>query len=101
MASFSFLRLTRSVEIGANCYVLDVAGRRVVLDCGLHPKLDGAEALPRLELIADDSVDAVVITHAHQDHIGALPVLQRRQPRARIFMTEATRQLGDIMLHNS
>jgi len=101
MASFSFTRLTRSVEIGANCYVVDIAGRRLVLDCGLHPKFDGPEALPHLELLADDSVDAVVITHAHQDHLGAIPVLQRRQRRARVFLTEATRQLSEIMLHNS
>jgi Cft2 family RNA processing exonuclease len=101
MAPFSFTRLTRSVEIGANCYVLELGGRRLVLDCGMHPKFDGADALPQLELLTEDSVDAVVITHAHQDHIGALPVLQRRQRKARVFMTEATRQLGDIMLHNS
>jgi Cft2 family RNA processing exonuclease len=101
MGSFSFTRLTRSVEIGANCYVLDFPRRRIVLDCGLHPKLDGPEGLPLLDLLPEDSVDAIVITHAHQDHIGALPVLQRRQRRARVFITEATKQLGEIMLHNS
>jgi Cft2 family RNA processing exonuclease len=46
-------------------------------------------------------VDAIILSHSHQDHVGSLPVLMRRQPRARVYMTEATRQLSDVMLHNS
>src|SRR5690606_37239528 len=59
------------------------------------------EALPQMRLLEDDSVDAIILTHAHQDHVGSLPLLTRRQPRARTFMTEATRYLSEIMLHNS
>ena len=101
MGSITFTNLTRAVEIGANCYVLDLAGKRIVLDCGLHPKFDGLPAEPNLTLVADESVDAIVLSHAHQDHLGSLPVLMRRQSQAPVFMTEATRQLSDIMLHNS
>jgi Cft2 family RNA processing exonuclease len=101
MAPFTFTRLTRAVEIGANAYAIDLAGKRMVLDCGLHPRFNGNLGLPQFELVPDGSLDAIVITHAHQDHIGSLPVLQRRQPQAKVFLTEATRQLGDIMLHNS
>jgi Cft2 family RNA processing exonuclease len=101
MASFNFTRLTRAVEIGANAYQLEVGGRRIILDCGLHPRFGGNLGLPQFDLVPDGEVDAVVITHAHQDHIGSLPVLQRRQPQAKVFLTEATRQLSDIMLHNS
>ena len=101
MGSFTFTNLTRAVEIGANCYALDLAGQRLVLDAGMHPKFDGADATPNLSLLDDGSVEAIVLSHAHQDHIGSLPVLQRRQPQAPVFMTEATRQLGDVMLHNS
>ena len=42
-----------------------------------------------------------MLTHAHQDHLGSLPVLQRVNPEAPVFVSEATRQLGAIMLHNS
>ena len=101
MGPITFTNLTRAVEIGANCYVLDAAGKRIVLDCGLHPKFDGEAAMPNLALLADETVDAIVLSHAHQDHLGSLPVLMRRQSRAPVFMTEATRQLSDIMLHNS
>jgi len=96
-----FLNLTRQVEIGANCYALDIAGKRIALDCGLHPRMEGLEALPDLGIIPDDSVDGIVLTHAHQDHVGAIPVLMRRHPRARLFATDATKQIGDVMLHNS
>ena len=51
MASMTFTRLTRDVEIGANCYALDLAGRRLVLDCGLHPQLEGRAALPQIDLL--------------------------------------------------
>lgn len=96
-----FLNLTRQVEIGANCYALDIGGKRIVLDCGLHPRRDGIEALPDFAALPDDSVDGVILSHAHQDHVGSMPVLMRRHPRAKLFSTDATRQIGDVMLHNS
>ena len=101
MGSFTFTNLTRAVEIGANSYALDLAGKRIVLDSGMHPKHDGNDALPNMGLVADGSVDAIILSHAHHDHLGSLPLLQRRQPQAPVFTTEATRQLADVMLHNS
>ena len=101
MGSLTFTNLTRDVEIGANSYLIEAAGKRVLLDSGLHPRHDGIAALPDLDLAAPDSVDAIVLSHAHQDHVGSLPVQMRRQPRAPVFMTEATRQLSEVMLHNS
>ena len=96
-----FINLTRQTEIGANSYFLELDGKKVVLDAGLHPKQEGDAALPLYKLVRDGSLDAIVISHAHQDHIGSLPVLMRRQPQARVFMTHATAKLSDIMLHNS
>jgi Cft2 family RNA processing exonuclease len=96
-----FTNLTRKLEIGANSYLLEVGGRRVVLDSGMHPRNTGKEALPDFSPLADDSVDAVLVSHAHQDHIGSLPALLRRQQKAKVFMTEPTRQIGDVMMHNS
>jgi Cft2 family RNA processing exonuclease len=101
MEALTFTNLTRAVEIGANCYAIQLANKTVILDSGLHPKLEGEAALPHHGLIADDSVEAIILSHAHHDHVGSLPVLMRRHPRAPVFMTEATRQLSDVMLHNS
>jgi Cft2 family RNA processing exonuclease len=96
-----FINLTRRTEIGANSYYLEVAGHRLVLDCGMHPKNNGEEALPNFKAIADRKIEAILVSHGHQDHIGTLPVLMRRQPAARIFMTETTAEIGGVLLHNS
>jgi Cft2 family RNA processing exonuclease len=72
-----------------------------VLDCGMHPKETGEDALPNFKAIAGHDIEAILISHAHQDHIGTLPVLMRRFPGARIFMTEATAEIGNVLLHNS
>jgi Cft2 family RNA processing exonuclease len=96
-----FINLTRHTEIGANSYYLEAGGKRLILDCGMHPKDAGENALPNWKPIDGLQIDAIIITHAHQDHIGTLPVLVRRQPHARVFMTEATSEIGSLLLHNS
>src|SRR5216117_289906 len=96
-----FINLTRHTEIGANSYYLEAGGTRLILDCGMHPREVGENALPNWKPIEGQTIDAILITHAHQDHIGTLPVLMRRQPHARVFMTEATSEIGSLLLHNS
>ncbi|PYI64413.1 MAG: MBL fold metallo-hydrolase [Verrucomicrobia bacterium] len=96
-----FLNLTRRTEIGANSYYLEIGGHRLVLDCGMHPKNTGEDALPYLKAIAGRDIEAILISHAHQDHIGTLPLIMRRFPSARVFMTEATAEVGSVLLHNS
>lgn len=58
-------------------------------------------ALPNLPALAGRPVDALLLSHAHLDHVGSLPVLMRQQPQARVFMTEPTAAIGDALLHNS
>ena len=96
-----FINLTRRTEIGANSYYLEAAGKRLVLDCGMHPKQEGEESLPNFRALDDRPLDAIIVSHAHLDHIGTLPVLMRRQPDAQIFMTETTAEIGSALLHNS
>src|SRR5207237_9756219 len=96
-----FINLTRQTEIGANSYYLELAGKRLVLDCGMHPKNLGEDALPNFGALKDRQLDAILISHGHQAHIGTVPVLMRRQPRARVFMPEAATEIGSTLLHNS
>lgn len=96
-----FRNLTRRREIGANCYLLESGDQRVVLDSGMHPKFAGYAATPDFGPLPDHSANAIFITHAHHDHIGSLPVLQRRQEKTPVLMTEVTGELSSAMLHNS
>ena len=96
-----FTNLTRRTEIGANSYYLEIDDAHLVVDCGMHPKFEGEEALPNFKPLKERRLDAVIVSHAHQDHIGTLPVLMRRQPNARVFMPEDTAEIGDALLHNS
>ena len=96
-----FINLTRRTEIGANSYYLEIGRHRLLLDCGMHPKNTGEEALPNFKLTAGREIEAILISHAHQDHIGTLPLAMRRFPGARVFMTEATAEVGSVLLHNS
>ena len=96
-----FINLTRHTEIGANSYYLEAAGQRLVLDSGMHPREEGEGALPNLQAIDGKEIDAILVSHAHHDHLGTLPVLMRRHPAARVFMTDGTNEIGTILLHNS
>ncbi|SBW27500.1 ribonuclease J [Protofrankia symbiont of Coriaria ruscifolia] len=72
-------------EIGRNMTVFEFGGRLLVVDCGvLFPETDqpGVDLiLPDFTAIRDrlDAIDAVVLTHAHEDHIGAVPYLLRER----------------------
>jgi Cft2 family RNA processing exonuclease len=96
-----FTNLTRHTEIGANSYYIEIGRHRLLLDCGMHPKLTGEDAAPNFKAIGDRDVEAILMSHAHQDHIGTLALAMRRFPRARVFMTEATAEVGSVLLHNS
>ena len=96
-----FTNLTRAEEIGANCYLLESAKSRVLLDAGMHPRETGKLATPDFALLGGRGFDAMVLTHAHQDHVGCLPLAMRESPGAPVFMSEATAGLSEVMLHNS
>lgn len=97
----SFLPLGGADEIGANCYYLNFNGNGIILDCGMHPRKTGLESLPEFNLIKNQSVDHVLISHAHQDHLSSLPFLVKRHPYIHITTTPQTRAISELTLHNS
>lgn len=96
-----FRNLARFPDIGSNSYLLEFGETRVVLDAGTHPKHTGKSTLPQFELLDPDSLDAILVSHPHLDHIGGLPVLNEQHPNALVAMTEPTRESGHALLHNS
>lgn len=96
-----FVNLTRSIGIGANSYFLQAGKHSVIFDAGLHPKQEGWAATPDFSALEEHLPNAVVVTHAHQDHVGSLPVLTRRYQDTPVFMSPETHRIADVMLHNS
>src|SRR6201982_133647 len=82
-------------EVGMNCMVIESGGDRIVIDCGLM--FPNAEQALGVEVIAPDlsylretgKLDAILLTHAHEDHVGALPYLLRKFP-APVYGTDLT-----------
>jgi len=89
-------------EVGASLLIVEAAGRRVLVDAGIRPGRSGGDLLPDLARLQDDGgIDAVIVTHAHADHIGALPLAVGAFPTAPVLATPATADLMRVMLADS
>src|SRR5471030_2617825 len=93
--------LNRDGGIGANSLFLQLGDLRVLVDCGLNPKKTGRAAAPDLAPLRAATLDLIIITHCHLDHIGSLPVVMREHPNTPVLMTTSSRMLIERMLHNS
>jgi len=96
-----FLPLGGAGEIGANCYYLNINDVGIILDCGMHPQKTGLDSLPKFELLENKPTDYVLISHAHQDHLNALPFLIKKFPHLKIITTPQTRAVAELTLHNA
>ena len=93
--------LNRDGGIGANSHFVQFGDLSVLIDCGLNPKKTGRAAIPDLSQLRGKSLDLIIITHCHLDHIGGLPVAMREHPNTPVIMTTSSRMLIERMLHNS
>lgn len=96
-----FLALGGAGEIGANCYYLNINNVGIILDCGMHPQKTGLDSLPKFDLLEDKPTDYILISHAHQDHLNALPFLIKKFPHLKIITTPQTRAVAELTLHNA
>ncbi len=81
--------------IGASSALLQVADTSILIDCGVRFKT--GNALPDLNQLTGKRLDAIVVTHAHSDHTGALPVVHEAYPEAPIYLTPPTQELVSIL----
>ena len=95
------VNLNPDSAIGASGWFVEFEGHRLLLDAGIHPKREGRESLPLFSLVAQEEVDAIVISHCHHDHVGALPVAVRHFPQAHVLLTQLSYFLVERVLHNS
>ncbi len=86
-------------EVTGSCYYLEACGKHILIDCGMEQGKDVYEnqQIP----IPAAGIDAVLLTHAHMDHAGKLPLLYAQGFRGKIHATGATSDLCDIMLRDS
>jgi metallo-beta-lactamase family protein len=100
MASIRFLGAAGTVT--GSRYLVDAGTGRVLVDAGLFQGPKELRLRNRAPFAVDPAtLDAVVLTHAHIDHTGALPLLGRAGLRARVFCTAATRDLSGLLLPDS
>jgi predicted metal-dependent RNase len=86
-------------EIGASCTLFQVDGCNVLVDCGIRLNRPAQQAIPELSLLEEvDHLDAIILTHAHLDHSGALPMIIARYPSTPIYTTIATSRLTQMLL---
>ena len=86
-------------EVTGSCTLLEVNDRRYLIDCGMEQGIDVFENVP-IPVPAEE-IEAVFLTHAHIDHSGMLPKLYKDGFRGKIYATNETVNLCNIMLRDS
>ena len=81
--------------------LVELGSFRLLVDAGMHPKKTGLASIPEFSLVEDNSLDLVLLTHCHLDHLGSLPVLLRRQRQAQLLASIPSKDLAGRMLRNS
>jgi Cft2 family RNA processing exonuclease len=95
------VNLNPDTDIGASSWFVEIEGHRILLDAGMHPKLEGRAGLPLYSAVQQEDVDAIAISHCHHDHVGGLPVALRYFPKAHVMLPEQSYFIIERVLHNS
>jgi metallo-beta-lactamase family protein len=89
-------------QVTGSAHLLEFGDKKVLLDCGLFDGKRTDPDSPNRQLTFEPrDVDAVVVSHAHNDHIGRLPLLVKLGYRGPIFVTPATADITAVMLRDS
>ncbi len=86
-------------EVTGSCTLISACGKNILVDCGLEQGINIYENIDIPVPFCD--IDAVLLTHAHIDHSGKIPYIVANGFKGKIYCTQATRKLSDIMLKDS
>ena len=88
-------------QVGRSCLLLQTPNSKILLDCGINPAIsEGPDKFPYLNVpeVGDlNSINAIVLSHAHLDHSGLVPYLYKMGYRGPIYMTEPTRDISALL----
>ncbi len=90
-----------AMEIGGSCIYLKIAGKGILMDSGIRQS-GQKDPIPDFRTLQEQGgVDAILLSHAHMDHIGTLPIISKAYPGAPIYMTAMTADLTRVLLYDS
>ncbi|MEG1779418.1 MAG: MBL fold metallo-hydrolase, partial [Oscillospiraceae bacterium] len=87
-------------EVTGSCHYLQACGKKILIDCGMQQGADSDDSDSKLPIYPSE-VDYVLLTHAHIDHSGRIPLLAKHGFHGSILATGATVSLCGIMLRDS
>jgi len=97
-----YIPLGGAGEVGGSCGLVRIGDWRVLIDAGMRPSArPGQDRRPALDRLTAEPPDAILVTHAHIDHTGALPLASEMVPTAPIYCTETTLLLTRLLLADS
>jgi metallo-beta-lactamase family protein len=82
-------------------HLLEANGARILVDCGLYQERQFRDRNWEPFTVPPESIDAVLLTHAHLDHCGLLPKLVKEGFKGKIYCTQATAEISQIILFDS
>ena len=90
-------------EVGASCTLIEIEDQRILVDAGIRMNVPQNKKLPNFSVLDDVGMpDEVLITHAHTDHTGALPVLVNCLPESvKVSCTPATKEIAKVLLEDT
>ncbi len=86
-------------QVGRSCLLLQTPNSKILLDCGVDVAAHGSDKFPYFNIPEFDiaQLDAVIISHAHLDHVGLLPYLYKMGYKGPVYMTPPTRDIAALL----
>ena len=86
-------------QVGRSCILLQTPNSKILLDCGIDVASQGSEKFPYFNISEFDisQLDAVIVSHAHLDHVGLIPYLYKMGYKGPVYMTPPTRDIAALL----